>query len=86
MQAYADINWRNFLGWSFRYNFWPMHWLETEQGFRRQAIRTDYGFASPEEAVGTLEFFFGDELVGKIRTNGWKRVPECTGVWTRQRS
>lgn len=25
MQAYADINWRNFLDWSFRYNFWPMH-------------------------------------------------------------
>lgn len=58
-------------------------WLEAEQGFRREAIRTDYGFASIEQAASTLAFFFGDELVDLIRAHGWVRVPECTGIWWR---
>lgn len=56
-------------------------WLENEWGFTRQTIRTDYQFASVEEAAGQTEFFFGPELAAAIRRNGWAAVPEWTGVW-----
>ncbi|HMQ53004.1 MAG TPA: class I SAM-dependent methyltransferase [Anaerolineae bacterium] len=56
-------------------------WLESDWGFSRQEIRTDYQFASVKEAVAKTEFFFGPELVEKIRRNGWARLPEWTGVW-----
>lgn len=59
-------------------------WLENEWDFERQAIRTDYQFASVEEAVAHTEFFFGAELAGKIRKNGWARLPEWTGVWSKR--
>jgi hypothetical protein len=58
-------------------------WLEIEWGFARQAISTDYQFASVEEAVELTEFFFGPELSAKIRAHGWSRLPEWTGVWTK---
>jgi ubiquinone/menaquinone biosynthesis C-methylase UbiE len=61
-------------------------WLENEWGFRRQAIRTDYQFTSVPEAVERTEFFFGDEMVEKIRANGWARLPEWTGVWSKQKT
>ena len=54
-------------------------------GFERTVIATDYGFASAEEAAATLGFFFGPDLVDAIRANGWARVPEWTGIWTRDR-
>jgi ubiquinone/menaquinone biosynthesis C-methylase UbiE len=57
-------------------------WLEGAWGFKRQAIRTDYQFASVEEAVERTGFFFGPELAAKIRENGWARLPEWTGVWS----
>ncbi|MCK6627227.1 MAG: class I SAM-dependent methyltransferase [Anaerolineae bacterium] len=56
-------------------------WLENEWGFTRQTIRTDYQFASVEEAAGQTEFFFGPELAATIRRNGWATLPEWTGVW-----
>lgn len=56
-------------------------WLEDEWGFTRQEIRTDYQFASVDEAVARTEFFFGPELAAKVRQNGWARLPEWTGVW-----
>jgi ubiquinone/menaquinone biosynthesis C-methylase UbiE len=59
-------------------------WLEREWGFWRQTIRTDYVFASVEEAVTRTEFFFGPDLAGAIRTNGWARLPEWTGVWSKR--
>ena len=58
-------------------------WLEGEWGFRRQAIQTDYQFASVEEAVARTEFFFGAKMAAKIRENSWTRLPEWTGVWRR---
>jgi ubiquinone/menaquinone biosynthesis C-methylase UbiE len=61
-------------------------WLENEWGFQRQAIRTDYQFASVEEAVERTEFFFGAELANTIRANGWARVPEWTGVWSKEKA
>jgi ubiquinone/menaquinone biosynthesis C-methylase UbiE len=56
-------------------------WLESEWGFARQTIRTDYQFASVEEAVSRTEFFFGEALANAIRTHGWTQLPEWTGVW-----
>ncbi|MCB0166046.1 MAG: class I SAM-dependent methyltransferase [Anaerolineae bacterium] len=58
-------------------------WLETDLGFKRQAIRTDYQFHSVDEAVARMAFFFGPELARTIRDQGWARVPEWTGVWGR---
>lgn len=59
-------------------DFYP--WLD-EAGFQNKWIRTDYKFASVEEAEELSRFFFGDELGDKVRTNGWVILPECTGVW-----
>ncbi len=56
-------------------------WLEGEWGFQRQTIRTDYQFASVEEAANQTEFFFGAELAASIRAHRWARLPEWTGVW-----
>jgi ubiquinone/menaquinone biosynthesis C-methylase UbiE len=58
-------------------------WLEQEWGFSRCEIRTDYHFDSVEAAVVHTEFFFGSELADKIRSNHWRRVPEWTGIWTK---
>jgi ubiquinone/menaquinone biosynthesis C-methylase UbiE len=59
-------------------------WLESKWDFNRTEIRTDYQFASVEEAVECTEFFFGPELVEEIRANGWSRLPEWTGVWSKR--
>jgi ubiquinone/menaquinone biosynthesis C-methylase UbiE len=59
-------------------------WLESDWGFVRQTIRTDYQFASVEEAIARTEFFFGAELAEKIKDNGWARLPEWTGVWRKR--
>jgi ubiquinone/menaquinone biosynthesis C-methylase UbiE len=56
------------------------------RGFTRRAIRTDYAFASVEEAVEVLGPFFGEELSARIVEERWARVPECTGVWSRSAS
>ncbi len=61
-------------------------WLEEAWGFTRQAIRTDYVFASVEAAAAETEFFFGPELAQAIRANGWARLPEWTGVWGKRLS
>lgn len=58
--------------------FYP--WLD-EVGFQNKWIRTDYEFASIEEAEELSRFFFGDELGDKARKNNWIVLPECTGVW-----
>jgi ubiquinone/menaquinone biosynthesis C-methylase UbiE len=58
-------------------------WLEREWGFRRDTIATDYRFASVDEAVARTEFFFGSEMAARIRAEGWARLPEWTGVWSK---
>lgn len=58
-------------------------WLEDEWGFTRQTIRTDYQFDSIEEAASQIEFFFGAELSASIRAQGWTRLPEWTGIWSK---
>lgn len=59
-------------------------WLENEWGFTRQQVSTDYHFDSVDEAVAYTEFFFGVELSTKIRQNGWSRLPEWTGIWSKR--
>ena len=58
-------------------------WLEEEQGFARAAIRTDYAFASVDEAAEVTGSFFGEAFAARVRAEGWSRVPECTGIWSR---
>ncbi len=58
-------------------------WLEQEWGFTCQVLQTDYDFASVEDAVQKTEFFFGKDLAGLIRKNGWSRLPEWTGIWSK---
>lgn len=58
-------------------------WLEQEHGFAHTWIRTDYQFASVDEAAELTRFFFGDELVAHIRRRNLTRLPECTGIWWR---
>jgi ubiquinone/menaquinone biosynthesis C-methylase UbiE len=55
-------------------------WLE-EKAFQNTWIRTDYKFASLEEAVELSSFFFGEELGKKVEQNRWEILPECTGLW-----
>jgi len=55
-------------------------WLD-EKKFQNKWIRTDYRFASIEEAEELSRFFFGDELGDKVKVNNWAILPECTGVW-----
>jgi len=59
-------------------------WLEDSWGYKRHTIQTDYQFASVDEAVAKTEFFFGPELADLIRINGWARLPEWTGVWSKR--
>lgn len=58
-------------------------WLEA-QGFTRRELRTDYRFASVDEAARVTGFFFGDAFAAKVREAGWTRVPEHTGLWWRR--
>ncbi|HWN66515.1 MAG TPA: class I SAM-dependent methyltransferase [Haliangium sp.] len=57
-------------------------WLEA-RGFVRAAIRTDYVFDSVDEAARVTGFFFGEAFAARVREQGWTRVPECTGIWSR---
>lgn len=55
--------------------------LEKEFGFSYTYIRTDYQFASIEEAYELTGFFFGEELANGVERQRLTIVPECTGVW-----
>lgn len=56
-------------------------WLESEYGFRRQVIATDYDFGTVARAAELCGAFFGEGMEAQVRANGWSRVPEFTGVW-----
>jgi ubiquinone/menaquinone biosynthesis C-methylase UbiE len=58
-------------------------WLEETHGFARRAIRTDYRFRDVEEAARVCGFFFGAAFGERVRAEGWARVPEHTGVWSK---
>lgn len=57
--------------------------LEGEYGFEGRWIRTDYRFASSEEARDLSAFFFGEEMLVALRGADGTDLPECTGVWWR---
>lgn len=59
------------------------HWLETEMGYTRIAIRTDYRFPSAQEAERLARFFFGDAMGDAVAARNSDILPECTGVWWR---
>lgn len=61
-------------------------WLEQKHGFQRTWVRTDYRFASVQEAAELTRFFFGDEMADDILSKGSPVVPECTGIWWRSAS
>lgn len=56
------------------------HWQE-QHGFQRNWIRTDYQFASPQEAEELTRSFFGDEMVVACLGSRDLTLPECTGIW-----
>ncbi|MDE2776777.1 MAG: class I SAM-dependent methyltransferase [Chloroflexota bacterium] len=58
------------------YEYW-----QRECGFAYRWIRTDYQFASPEEADELMRFFFGDAMADGCLDCDTVIVPECTGVW-----
>jgi len=60
------------------------NWLERDHGFQRTWARTDYQFASVDEAVQQLEWFFGAELTDRVTAERWHVVPECTGIWWKE--
>lgn len=55
--------------------------LENDLGFHATWVRTDYKFASLEQAAAITSFFFGDEWADRVRENNWIILPECTGLW-----
>jgi ubiquinone/menaquinone biosynthesis C-methylase UbiE len=59
----------------------PYYAYLEEIGFNATWIRTDYKFASLEEAETLIQFFFGDTLAEKVVENNWITLPECTGIW-----
>jgi ubiquinone/menaquinone biosynthesis C-methylase UbiE len=58
-------------------------WL-AEAGFESAWVRTDYRFASLEEAVELSTFFFGEEMGEQVRERNWGLLPECTGLYWRR--
>ena len=55
-------------------------WLD-ENGFENKWVRTDYQFASVEEAADLAGFFFGEEMAARVLKTQSVILPECTGVW-----
>jgi len=58
-------------------------WLEANN-FQTKWIRTDYQFASVEEAANLAGFFFGEDMAAQVLKNQSAILPECTGVWWRK--
>ncbi len=66
----------------------PEHLLEyfdflRDNGFEFTWFRTDYKFASPEEARELTAFFFGAELANQFSST---LLPECTGLWWKKKA
>lgn len=58
--------------------------LEKKFEFNRNEISTDYRFETISQAIEKSEFFFGPDLTEKIQANQWTRIPEWTGIWSKQ--
>lgn len=55
-------------------------------GFARTIVRTDYAFASVDDAAETLGFFFGSRMAERVRERSWSTVPEHTAIYVRART
>jgi len=51
------------------------------EGFASTWIRTDYRFASVEEARALTTFFFRDDMSDRLASREPAILPECTGIW-----
>jgi ubiquinone/menaquinone biosynthesis C-methylase UbiE len=60
--------------------------LETEFGFARSWIRTDYAFPSLAIAERLVGFFFGEAAGRAVAASGQCVLPECTGIWSLTKS
>ena len=58
--------------------------LETQYGFNRITLETDYKFATVDEAARIMGFFFGADMHDLIKSKGQMIIPEWTGIWTRK--
>ncbi len=58
-------------------------YLENEAGFAHSWIRTDYRFESVEEARKLTDFFFQEDMSGRLISVDPPILPECTGIWTK---
>jgi len=58
-------------------------WLD-DNSFRNKWLRTDYQFASVEEAADLAGFFFGEAKTAQILETQSRILPECTGIWWRK--
>lgn len=61
----------------------PYYDALTAAGFEATSIRTDFRFASVEEAESLSRFFFGDTLADRVAAENLTTLPECTGLWWR---
>jgi ubiquinone/menaquinone biosynthesis C-methylase UbiE len=61
------------------------HFLESDRGFQRLTVSTDYRFPSVDDAAENLGFFFGDDMAARVRAHQWAVVPEWTGIWWRRK-
>ena len=52
-----------------------------EHGFTSRWIRTDYRFASVEEACALTTFFFKHDMSDRLISREPAILPECTGIW-----
>ena len=54
-------------------------------GFTSKWVRTDYRFADLEEAKVLTTFFFGEDALPMWETPQGVVVPECTGLWWKEK-
>lgn len=59
-------------------------WWERDLGFTSTWIRTDYRFASRQEAEELTIFFFGEDITETFIGGDQPVLPECTGLWWRR--
>jgi ubiquinone/menaquinone biosynthesis C-methylase UbiE len=62
-------------------NLIPYYQVLASDGFKSTWIRTDYRFNSMAEAEEITSFFFGREMISKIKNQARPELPECTGIW-----
>jgi SAM-dependent methyltransferase len=58
--------------------------LVNELGFHQAIIRTDYRFATSEDAIRIMGFFFGETMEKALADSRPTIVTEWTGVWHRR--